>query len=345
MKKLFLILLLNLISTLVVDANETKPLAWQKSQLPIKTELRASAVGQNTLWVAGDKSAVFISFDNGKNWQDISPKYDNNIDYNFRDIEVINNTTAIVMSVGSAEESTLQITHNQGKTWQILRTNKNSLGFYDSIDFWDENSGILLGDPVDGHFVVEVTKDQGQSWQRVPINKLPAITNKEAAFAASGNTLITGAMGEAWFTTGGLSASIYYSPDFGQSWSKTNIPLESSTETSGGYALGINTQQQVFALGGNYLNREGHYNNLTTFKNSRWQAVNNGKHGLRTALSCAKHICVSTGKLSSDISMDNGKTWQVFANEGFYTLASDNAHILAAGSEGKVAVLTISNND
>ena len=44
-------------------------------------------------------------------------------------------------------------------------------------------------------------------------------------------------------------------------------------------------------------------------------------------------------------SNDNGKTWQVFANEGFYTLASDNAHILAAGSEGKVAVLTISNND
>ena len=83
---------------------------------------------------------------------------------------------------------------------------------------------------------------------------------------------------------------------------------------------------------------------LPQCKDSRWQVVNNGKYGLRTALSCAKHICVSTGKLSSDISMDNGKTWQVFANEGFYTLASDNTHILAAGSEGKVAVLTINHN-
>jgi len=316
-------------------------LDWQHAQLPIKTELRGSAATDNSLWVVGNKNAVFLSLDKNKSWQNISPKNETQIEYNFRDIEVLNESTAIIMSVGSGEESTLQITHDKGKSWQVLRINKEPKGFYDSIAFWDENNGVLIGDPVDGHFVIETTKDQGKSWQRVPVDKLPAMTEKEAAFAASGNTLIVGKMGEIWFATGGLSASVYYSKNFGQSWTKTTIAIENTTETSGGYALGLNNQQQVFVLGGNYLKRDGHYNNSATLVNGQWQLVNNGGHGLRTAMRCIKSICINTGKLSSDISVDNGKSWQVFAESGFYTLSSNNDSILAAGSDGKVAVLTV----
>ncbi len=316
-------------------------LNWQHGQLPIKTELRGSAATDKTLWVVGNKNAVFLSLDKGKVWQDVSPNNQTDTEYNFRDIEVLNESTAIIMSVGSGDESRLQITRDQGKSWQILRINKEPKGFYDSIAFWDEQNGVLLGDPIDGHFVIEITKDQGKHWQRVSIDKLSAMTKKEAAFAASGNTLIVGKMGEIWFATGGLSASVYHSVDFGQSWTKSTVALDSTTETSGAYALGLNSQQQVFVLGGNYLKRDSHYNNLATWNNKKWQVVDNGGYGLRTAMSCVANTCISTGKLSSDISIDNGKSWQVFSNKGFYTLASNDTIILAAGSEGKVAVLMI----
>ncbi|MCJ8321619.1 MAG: oxidoreductase [Colwellia sp.] len=342
------ILLISSLSLLIPSSALAELPKWQHYQLPIKSELRGSDATDKTLWVVGDKNAVFISKDHGTSWQDISPKMKikandgKTLAYNFRDIEVFNETTAMVMSVGSGAESTLQITRDQGKTWQVLRTNKEAKGFYDSIGFWDENNGVMIGDPINGHFVIELTKDQGKTWQRISIDKLPVITEKEAAFAASGNTLIVGDMGEIWLATGGLSASVYHSTDFGQTWTKSSVSLENTTETSGGYALGLNSQQQVFALGGNYLKRDGHYNNVVTRVNNHWQVVENGGHGLRTAMSCVKSTCISTGKLSSDISTDHGKSWQVFSNHGFYTLASNNKSILAAGSAGKVAVLMIS---
>jgi hypothetical protein len=78
---------------------------------------------------------------------------------------------------------------------------------------------------------------------------------------------------------------------------------------------------------------------MTTF-------VDNGQHGLRTAMSCQQSTCIATGKTSSDISFDNGKTWRILSNtkqqpneQGFYTLSADNGVFLAAGENGKVAVL------
>jgi len=342
-----IILLISSISLLISTSVLAELPKWQHYLLPIKSELRGSGATNKTLWVVGDKNAVFISKDNGTSWRDISPTMkitasdDKTLEYNFRDIEVFNDTTAIVMSVGSGAESTLQITRNQGKTWQILRTNKEAKGFYDSIGFWDEQNGVMVGDPINGHFVIELTKDQGKTWSRIPIDKLPTITEKEAAFAASGNTLIVGKMGEIWLATGGLSASVYHSTDFGQTWTKSSVALENTTETSGGYALGLNSQQEVFVLGGNYLKRDGHYNNMATLINNEWQVVESGGNGLRTAMSCVHNICISTGKRSSDISLDNGKSWQVFSNQGFYTLTSNDKNVLAAGSAGKVAVLVV----
>ncbi|MCP4325895.1 MAG: hypothetical protein GY787_29485 [Alteromonadales bacterium] len=60
-------------------------------------------------------------------------------------------------------------------------------------------------------------------------------------------------------------------------------------------------------------------------------------------MTCQGNICIATGKTSSDISNNAGKTWQVLRNEkakqddkGFYTIASDDFVFLAAGSDGKV---------
>ncbi|WDE12684.1 WD40/YVTN/BNR-like repeat-containing protein [Thalassomonas haliotis] len=333
--------LLLLLNSFILPLSAKQASGWQIRELPVKASLRSSAATAQSLWVAGSKNRVYISKNNGKTWSDISPPL--TTEHDFRDIAVLNENTAIIMSAGEGSQSKLFITRDQGKSWQLLRENHHKQGFYDSIAFINEQTGFLLGDPVDGHFVIEHTRDQGKSWQRVNPEHLPAIQENEIAFAASGNTLLADKNKEIWFTTGGLSAFVYHSKDLGASWQKQPLPLYQKTKTAGPYALAFNSQNRLFALGGDYLQRDGVYQNIAALKQGEWQSLNSGQNGLRTAMRCIKNICLATGKLSTDISYDHGHSWQLFAKQGFYTLAGTSQSILAAGAEGKVAVFTPEN--
>jgi len=322
--------------------------AWQHTVLPNSPSLRGSAIIGDSLWVSGSNNSVFVSQDAGKTWIDKTVNIP--LKTGFRDIALFDNKTAIVMGVGSGEQSVLYKTTDGGDSWQLLYQNKDKEGFFDSIAFWDRNNGLLMGDPVDGFYVIKKSSDGGKTWRRIEINKLPEIVEKEAAFAASGNTLIVGKEGKAWLTTGGFSASVYSSDDFGETWQRHAVPLFSDTQTAGGYGLALNHQQQIFVVGGDYLQRPMSYHNIATFTDNKWQFVNAGQHGLRSAMSCQKSTCIATGKTSSDISHNAGKTWQVLANpkgkkddKGFYTLASNDMMFLAAGAEGKVAIYSLRN--
>jgi len=317
--------------------------SWQHTVLPNSPSLRGSAMIDDSLWVSGINNTVFVSQDAGKTWLDKS--VDIPLKTGFRDIALFDSKTAIVMGVGSGEQSVLYKTIDGGDRWKLLYQNKDKEGFFDSIAFWDRNNGLLMGDPVGGFYVIKKTSDGGKTWRRININKIPKITEKEAAFAASGNTLIVGEQGKAWLTTGGFSASVYSSEDFGESWKRHAVPLFSDTQTAGGYGLALNHQQQVFVVGGDYEQRPVSYPNISTFTNNQWKSVSAGQHGLRSAMSCQGDICITTGKTSSDISYNAGKSWQVLENpqggkddKGFYTLASSKMMFLAAGSEGKIGI-------
>jgi photosystem II stability/assembly factor-like uncharacterized protein len=352
--KIILILILVLIFS---PLKAEKLPQWQYQQLPSKPSLRGSAVFGNSLWVTGSNNSVFVSQNGGKTWRDKSVAITKEQPVTgFRDITLFDKNTAIVMGVGNGKASRLYKTIDGGNHWQLLYQNTDEQGFFDSIAFWDKQTGLLLGDPVDGFYVVKKTTDGGKTWRRINKTKIPTMIENEAAFAASGNTLIVGLNGKAWFTTGGFSASVYHSTDFGETWLRSSVPLHNKTATSGGYALALNPAGKLFVLGGDYKNRQQGYANMAMFHQNQWQVVkssnanNSASYGLRTAMSCQRYICISTGKTSTDISYNAGKTWQklnrlqplpfVENEQGFYTLASDNLLFLAAGEQGKVAVLS-----
>lgn len=336
-------LLLLLLASFSFQSTAEIEAKWQRVDINKKVSLRGCAVSGNALWVSGSNNSVFVSQDNGISWADRSVKASPKTD--FRDIALFDKNTAIVMGAGEGSQSVLYKTTDAGKSWQVLKQNKDAKGFYDSIAFWDEQRGLLLGDPVDGFYLVEKTQDGGKTWRRIAKTKLPIMYDKEAAFAASGNTIITGENGKAWLTTGGFSASVYYSEDFGENWQRQAVPVFDDTQTAGGYGLALNHEQQLFVLGGDYQQRSTRYNNIATFIKETWQRVAAKQRGLRTAMSCLNETCIATGKTGSDISIDGGKTWQAFddknaaeGSRGFYTLASGKDVILAAGVDGKVAV-------
>lgn len=320
---------------------------FQHAVLNGEPSLRGSAIFANSLWVTGTNSSVWVSQDGGKHWHDRSVKSSEQND--FRDIAVFDSNTAIVMSVGLGKQSSLYKTTDAGKSWQLLYQNTDTTGFFDSIAFWDRDNGLLMGDPVDGFYVVKRTSDGGKTWHRVSKTKLPSLHSNEAAFAASGNTLIVGNNGQAWLTTGGKAASVYHSSDTGLSWQRKAVPLYQKTSTAGGYGLALNVNNDLFVVGGDYQQRDKIYPNMAKYEKAKqhWQTVDSGNHGLRSAMACNKLACIATGKTGIDISYNQGNTWQELKNPkynhtGYYTLAATNDYFLFAGANGKVAVLNTS---
>ncbi|WP_349287904.1 hypothetical protein [Pseudoalteromonas sp. BZB3] len=192
------------------------------------------------------------------------------------------------------------------------------------------------------------TKDGGETCHAINMTHFPEIEKDEIAFAASGNTLISDRQNEIYFATGGNQAAIYQYNYKTKTSHKTQLPLYSKEKTSGAYSVAFNSKSDLFALGGDYKQRQGLYENIVLInKNGRPvnQAVNFG--GLITAMQCAHNFCIAVGKSNSYMSKDNGYQWQPFKStsfEGFYTLAQSEGTFIAAGTQGKVAVINQDNS-
>jgi hypothetical protein len=62
-----------------------------------------------------------------------------------------------------------------------------------------------MGDPIADFLSIIVTRDGGNTWNKLPADKLPRTANGEAAFAAS-NTNIVIKGNNTWIVSGGMKA-------------------------------------------------------------------------------------------------------------------------------------------
>ncbi len=88
--------------------------------------------------------------------------------------------------------------------------------FYDSMHFFDDLNGIAIGDPVGDCLSIILTKDGGNTWNKIECSNLPPIIKGEAAFAAS-DTNIAVFEKNAWVATGGKAARVFHTNDMGLS--------------------------------------------------------------------------------------------------------------------------------
>src|SRR5262249_60157617 len=93
-----------------------------------------------------------------------------------------------------------------GVQWPLQLTNDDPIAFFDAMAFWDAQHGIAMSDSVDGRFIIITTGDGGQTWTRVPADRLPVALMNEGGFAGSG-TNIAGMNRHAWGGTGAASNS------------------------------------------------------------------------------------------------------------------------------------------
>jgi photosystem II stability/assembly factor-like uncharacterized protein len=322
------------------------PLAAQKIGLLTHgehTSLRGlSVVNDKIVWVSGSNGAVGRSLDGGSTWQWITVKGYEKRD--FRDIEAFDAKTAVIMAVDEPAE--LLKTTDGGKTWKNVYENATPGMFLDAMEFWNYDSGIVLGDPIGGRFFVVRSFDGGDTWHEIPFIEMPEADSGEACFAASGTCVRSLDRGEACFVSGGRRSRLFIRDR------KIDLPLNQGTETTGANSVAVqdnkkrNGGKQLVVVGGDFSRDSSSEKNcsLTHDGGKTWIAPLEPPHGYRSCVEyTGKDRLICCGISGVDISTDGGMHWQLISTEGFHVCrkAKKGKAVFLAGGDGRIARLAL----
>ena len=305
-----------------------------------RTSLRGlSVVSDNVVWVSGSNGTVGRSSDGGKEWKWMTVKGFEKVD--FRDIEAFDATTAVIM--GTSEPAYILRTVDAGESWQVVFEDKTPGMFLDAMEFWNEQSGIVIGDPLNGRFFFARTFDGGKTWMKLSPDQLPMAEAGEACFAASGTNIRALDNDEAVFVSGGKASSIFIRDH------KTSLPLLSG-ETLGANSIAVwdrfqkNGGNHLVVVGGDFNNPKN--DSLICFfsrdRGKTWIASMEHPHGYRSCVEFVnKKTLVTCGLSGVDYSTNGAETWEVISNESFHVCrrAKSGKSVYLAGPNGRVAKL------
>src|SRR5262249_36019260 len=126
-------------------------LVWTKVQTNMDASFRGlSVVDWYTAWVGGTNGVVGRSTDEGKNWTFTRVKNCEKCD--FRSVYAFDSLNAVIANAGSPAH--IFRTGDGGKTWRMVYEQKDSAAFFDGIDFWNDEDGVIYGDPIDGKMLL-----------------------------------------------------------------------------------------------------------------------------------------------------------------------------------------------
>lgn len=316
---------------------------WQTQSVGTDASFRAVSVASPTIaWIGGTKGTFVRTTDGGKTWQSGTVPDAQTCD--FRDVQAIDAQTAYLMSAGAAEKGLARLykTTDAGQTWSLQYQTQQAGVFFDSMDFWDKDHGIVFSDPVNGKWFILTTDDGGQTWQPVPPAALPAAEPKEGAFAASGTSLVVQGKRNVWIASGGASVGrVFRSTDRGRTWAVSNTPLPGG-EVTGLFGLHFFSDKNGMVVGGNYKQEQqaGPNAAITRDGGQTWQlTAPTDPPGLKEAVTLLPDDRILTvGPSGTSLSADQGQTWQRLDTEGFHSVACAKGTCYAVGGKGKVAM-------
>jgi photosystem II stability/assembly factor-like uncharacterized protein len=300
-----------------------------------KTSLRGlSVVNDKVIWVSGSNGMVGRSIDSGKTWKWIQVKDFEKTD--FRDIEAFDENIAVIMGIDSP--AYILRTIDGGGTWKLVYENKTKGMFLDAMEFWNEQSGIVIGDPINGKFFIARTFNGGNTWQNIPKKNYPAADSGEACFAASGTNIRKFGNDAACFVTGGLHSRLFIKDKI------IALPIIQGKETTGANSIAIKNKKNFIVVGGDFNTPDSTYKNciITNDGGNTWKYPSVGPHGYRSCVEFInKNKWISCGLNGVDITNDNGYTWKLISKESFNVCrkAKDGKSVFFAGGKGKIGKL------
>jgi photosystem II stability/assembly factor-like uncharacterized protein len=309
------------------------------------------AAGPGVVWASGTGGTVLRSEDSGYEWQPCTlPPEAARLD--FRAVWGWNAQSALAMSSGPGDLSRLYQTTDGCSSWQLVAGNPdagnaNNPGFWDGLLFLDARNGYIYGDPVESGaripnrgkallvIPLEKSSDGGKTWK--PAKGLSALPG-ESSFAAS-NSAMAAVGVHIWLGTS--KARVLRSSD-GLAWQSAQTPLASGNDSSGVFSLAFRDQKHGVAAGGDYRKpQETHGTAAYTADGGKhWTAASKPPHGFRSAVAwdSKDKAWIVAGTNGSDISYDDGKSWQ-FLDSGNWNALSLPWAVGPHGQIGKLGTL------
>ena len=237
-----------LITAFLSCKEDEKPAKTKITSVEIEEIYSNSALSIRAIDIASDKSIAFAANEgafglyNPQTEQWITGKQDyDSLNLEFR---AVARTLNDFFMLSVASPALLFKTGEYG-TMEVVYKEDHEKAFYDAMTFWNAQEGIAMGDPTDDCMSVIITRDGGETWNKLPCDKLPKIKEGEAAFAAS-NTNIAIVGNRTWIATGGKTSRILFSEDKGMSWQVFDTPMINSEGTTGTYSIDFYDENNGF---------------------------------------------------------------------------------------------------
>ena len=319
----------------------------EKREFEIDCSIRALEVeNDSTCWFVGSNNKFGYTNDFGETWKENIIKYDT-FNLEFRSISVTTNSV-FILSIGSP--ALLFKIDKKTLNYKLVYKETNEKAFYDSMQFWDDENGIAVGDPTGYCMSVIITKDGGNTWNKISCKNLPLASEGEAAFAAS-NTNVSLVSDKVFIATGGKEANILVGTDYGKSWKKYKTPIIQGEKMTGIFSIDNLSIDTAIIAGGNWSLKENTDKALAITKDGgiSWQLKENNPG----YISCVQFIpktktliaCSTTGIYYSN---DFAESWKKVSEEGYYTFrtSKNGSYLYFSGKNNLMSIdlTTLLNN-
>lgn len=218
--------------------------------------------------------------------------------------------------------------------------------FYDAIKFWDDSTGIAMGDPTTDCLSILKTNDSGNTWKKLPCDILPNTERGEAAYAAS-NSNIAVYGNNAWIASGGKKARVFHTSNKGASWKVYDTPILQGGTMTGIYSIDFYDESTGIVFGGDWENKENNNSNkaMTDDGGKTWKLVSDGSGpGYRSSVKFVPggggDKIVAVGSSGISYSADRGLTWSELSKEAFFAIEFVNDSVAFASGNNKISKLT-----
>lgn len=314
---------------------------WQMQPVSTTASFRSVSVpSAAVVWAGGTKGTFVRSVDGGQTWQ--VGNVPDAQDCDFRDVKAFDGQTAYLMSAGPAENGLARLykTDNGGQTWTLLYQTRQPGVFFDSMDFWDRQHGIVVSDPVAGRWFILTTDDGGRTWQQVPPTALPPLKPNEAAFAASGTNLVVQGNRKVWIASGGGAVGrVFRSNDRGRTWAVGDTPIAGG-EMTGLVGMQFRDKRVGMVVGGTFKQTEQPLPTAAITRNGgrTWQAIaSTDPPGLKECIAFLPgNRALLVGPSGTSLLTHGGRRWQRQDGETFHSIACAGVTCYAVGANGRV---------
>lgn len=363
------------VATAQLAKPDSTPVVWQMQDSGTTAGLRGiDSVDGSVAWASGTGGTVLRTVDGGQRWtRCATPDADKDgATLDFRGVQAWDAQTAIVMASGPGDKSRLYKTEDGCRTWKLVAKNEDKDGFWDCLQFLYASGrdkgriGHLIGDPVNDKFPEFWTYDYGKTWARDSRSHPEAASakNGESIFAASNSAMVL-IRGGTLFVTGGstsrsrtLELHVRHDPYVFFRFVGGDIPMKHGP-SAGAFSVAARlgpdsvavedrlnyieratrTGDVLVAVGGDYTKPNDPSGTAAWSSDGglHWTASTTPPHGYRSAVQWSESMKAwfTVGTNGSDISRDDGRTWQPLDNGNWNALSLP----FVVGPHGRIARL------